>query len=74
MKTEYVMQLTFRNGIHSMVGVSNFEEYKQLKKKIIHSRKRYIDLIPQLTFDKKEVVLIEFFTNEIKAGETNGKD
>lgn len=67
MEKPYVMQLTMKNGIHVMIGVTSFEEYKKLRQKITSGVVKWVDVIDSCTVKKDEVVLIEFF--EAQKGE-----
>lgn len=58
------MQITTKNGTHYRFGVTDFREYERLKKKIILSCKRFVDVVDSCSIRKREIVSIEYFEHQ----------
>lgn len=61
------MQITTKNGTHYQFGVTDFKEYKKLKRRISLSFKKFVNVVDTCSIRKSEIVSIEYFEHQEEA-------
>ncbi|MGV3085033.1 hypothetical protein [Enterococcus dispar] len=69
MNIKKIMQITVKPGIHIIIGMNNFEEYKDRRLKIINSRNEFVDITDKCTLRRSDIVAIEYFEKEVADNE-----